>query len=54
MVGLARVGTLTQHIAYGPMNKLIAHDFGAPLHTLIVPGNLHPVEEEFLQLFAVS
>lgn len=44
-IGMARVGQPDQCIVAGPMNKLIDVDFGAPLHSLVLPGpELHPIE----------
>ena len=49
-VGLARVCSEDQTIIAGPMASLIDVDFGAPLHSLIIAGTLHVVEEEMLEL----
>ncbi|KAI9028611.1 tetrapyrrole methylase [Hyaloraphidium curvatum] len=53
-VGMARVGAQTQHIAAGSMEELLTHDFGPPLHTLIIPGTMHFLETELLRTFAIS
>jgi len=50
-VGLARVGQPTQLIKSGTMNELITFDFGGPLHSFIVCGKMHPVEEEYFTFF---
>ena len=50
-VGLARVGSDDQTIVAGPMSSLMDVDFGAPLHSLIIAGTLHSVEEEILDLY---
>mmetsp|Transcript_5240 Transcript_5240/g.15017 ORF Transcript_5240/g.15017 Transcript_5240/m.15017 type:complete len:270 (-) Transcript_5240:798-1607(-) len=49
-VGLARVGAENQTIVAGPMKQLVDMDFGAPLHTLVIAGELHPIEAEMLDL----
>lgn len=51
-VGLARVGSVTQKIKCCSLELMSKVDFGLPLHTLIIPGNLHPLEQEMLDLFS--
>lgn len=51
-VGVARAGSENPHIYCGNPSDIIKHDFGSPLHILIVPGSLHPVEEEYLNIFS--
>lgn len=53
-VGLARLGNSAQKIVAGPMKDLLGVDFGPPLHCLIIPGNLHPMEEEMLAFFSIQ
>ncbi|MCO5575961.1 hypothetical protein L7F22_029768 [Adiantum nelumboides] len=53
-VGLARIGNSTQKIVAGPMKDLLMVDFGPPLHSLIIPGNLHPMEEEMLAFHSIQ
>ncbi|MCO5561808.1 hypothetical protein L7F22_015432 [Adiantum nelumboides] len=53
-VGLARVGNSTQKIVAGSMKDLLMVDFGPPLHSLIIPGNLHPMEEEMLAFHSIQ
>jgi diphthine synthase len=53
VVGCARLGTPTAHLAYGQVKRLFAHNFGPPPHCLIVPGPLHFTEEEALKLHEV-
>ncbi|RME31756.1 diphthine synthase [Candidatus Woesearchaeota archaeon] len=48
VVGVARLGQERQLIQAGPVSELRERDFGKPLHSLIVPGDLHVVEEEAL------
>ncbi|XP_043858780.1 diphthine methyl ester synthase [Dromiciops gliroides] len=50
-VGLARVGSEEQKIAAGTLKQMCTVDLGGPLHTLIITGNLHPLEAEMLKLF---
>ncbi|CAI9605991.1 unnamed protein product [Staurois parvus] len=53
-VGLARVGASDQHIAAGTLQQLSTVDFGAPLHSLVISGCMHPLELDMLRLFAVD
>ncbi len=47
IVGCARLGG-DATILYGPIEQLMVADFGPPPHCLIIPGNLHFLEEEAL------
>lgn len=49
---IARAGSPSPGVFRGKLADLAKHDFGAPLHTLVVPGNLHFVEEEAVQTLA--
>ena len=51
-VGVARAGSETPFVQAGPAEKLRALDFGPPLHILIVPAELHDMEQTYLELFA--
>ena len=51
-VGIARAGSEHPVVVAGSGNKLKETDFGPPLHVLVVPGDLHPVEREYLETFA--
>lgn len=51
-VGLARVGWDDQQIVACSLKKMTETDLGSPLHSLVIPGNLHPIEEEMLKLWA--
>jgi len=53
-VGVARVGTATQQIVFGTLEQLRTHDFGAPLHSLVIVGQTHILEQEFLEQFRVA
>ena len=50
-VGCARLGNKDFKIISGKAKKLLKKDFGKPPHCLIVPGNLHFVEEESLEIW---
>ncbi|MBW9219865.1 diphthine synthase [Methanothermococcus sp. SCGC AD-155-N22] len=49
VVVLARAGSLKPKIVYGKIGDLIDYDFGPPLHSIIIPGKLHFMEEEALK-----
>ncbi len=51
-VGVARLGSDDVHVFAGTPDEVASHDFGSPLHLLVVPASLHPVEEESLETFA--
>ena len=53
-VGVARVGADSQKIVAGPMKSLLDVDFGAPLHSLIIAGQTHAIEDEILELYKVK
>lgn len=51
-IGLARVGNQDQRIVKTTIRGAIDLDLGAPLHSLIIPGKMHPLEEEMIDLFS--
>lgn len=52
-VGVARVGQSTQKIAVGTLGQMLSCDMGAPLHSLVLVGNVHPLEEEVLAFYSL-
>jgi hypothetical protein len=40
-----------QAIISGTMAELLLADFGGPLHSFIIPGEMHPMEEEMLAFY---
>lgn len=50
-VGLARIGRNDQTIKVDTIKNLSTDDLGAPLHSLIITGKLHPLEIDFLKIF---
>ena len=54
VVGCARLGAPDQKIVYGTVKELLNIDFGAPLHCLIITGNLHFMEEESLETYRAN
>ena len=53
-VGLARLGQPTQQIVAGTLQELLSVDYGEPLHSLIVCGELHELEMEMLKEYLVE
>lgn len=49
-VGFARIGSDDQIIKAGKISELLKFDFGGPMHILVIPGELHFMEEEALNL----
>lgn len=52
--GLARVGSPTQKVVVGPLQSLRDVDFGGPLHSLVVCGDIHECEVEHLSMYSAS
>ncbi|MFB6266101.1 MAG: diphthine synthase [Halodesulfurarchaeum sp.] len=50
-VVVARAGSDAPLVEAGPLSTLARRDFGGPLHLLVVPGDLHPMEREALVAF---
>jgi diphthine synthase len=48
VVGVARAGSHEPAVKAGYIEEVMKHNFGAPPHTLIVPGKLHFMEAEAL------
>jgi diphthine synthase len=51
-LAVARAGSPEPLVVRGGLAALARADLGAPLHTLVVPGALHFVEEEAVRTFA--
>jgi diphthine synthase len=49
---VARAGSDEPVVAAGIIKDLIDKNFGPPLHTIVVPGNLHFMESEALKVLA--
>ncbi|CAH0383997.1 unnamed protein product [Bemisia tabaci] len=50
-IGVARVGSECQQIQACPLSEMANIDLGPPLHSLVIAGDLHPLETEFLEQF---
>lgn len=53
-VAMARVGADDQKIVVANLRHLTSIDMGTPLHSLVIPGNMHPIELDMLKLFAMD
>ncbi|MFH1073108.1 MAG: diphthine synthase [Nanoarchaeota archaeon] len=53
LLGLARVGGESV-LRYGTAAELAQEDFGPPPHCLIIPGKLHFIEEEALDVWKID
>lgn len=53
-VGVARVGSDTQSICTSTLKSIQSCDLGGPLHSLVVAGNMHPLELDMLKLFTTD
>ncbi|MBT4651011.1 diphthine synthase [Candidatus Woesearchaeota archaeon] len=51
VVGCARLGCDDFIVKAGSLKELKKFDFGGPLHCLIIPGKMHFIEEEMLELW---
>jgi diphthine methyl ester synthase len=53
-IGVARVGQETQRIVSGTLAELRGVDFGSPLHSLVLVGHMHELEQALFDHFRVS
>lgn len=51
-VGIARAGSDDGIVFAGTAEKIVAREFGLPLHILVIPGELHDMERHYLEMFA--
>jgi diphthine synthase len=51
-IGIARAGSPCPCVKAGNIEALESFDFGGPLHIMVIPAELHFLEEEALQAFA--
>ena len=45
-MALVRVGTPTQKVVSGPLKQFLTLDLGEPLHSFVVCGEMHHIEED--------
>ncbi|KAH3832160.1 diphthine methyl ester synthase-like [Dreissena polymorpha] len=53
-VGVARVGAERQTICTSTLKSIVSCDLGGPLHSLVIPGQMHPLELDMLKLFTTD
>lgn len=53
-VGLARVGRKDQLIQSGTLEEMSKMDMGAPLHTLVLCGHMHPEEQKWIDYYRIK
>ncbi len=53
-MGISRLQADDQQIVAGTMQQLLEVDFGPPLHCLIIPGEVHVVETEMLEVYRIK
>jgi len=51
-VGVARIGSEDMKIKAGRVERVQSYDFGGPPHSIVIPGKLHFMEAEALQVLA--
>lgn len=51
-VGVARLGADDQRICTATLQQLVSCDLGGPLHSLVITGQLHPLEVDMLRVNA--
>jgi diphthine synthase len=51
VIGIARIGHPDCKIITGTIKELKEKDFGEPLHSIIIPGKMHHIEEEAINSF---
>lgn len=51
VIGLARVGTKTQLLKACMLEELCNVDLGESLHCLVIVGETHPMEDEYINMF---
>jgi len=49
---VARAGSKNPIVDAGSIKRLIKKDFGPPLHTVVIPGKLHFIEQESLRVIS--
>lgn len=51
VIGLARVGTKTQLLKACTLEELVNADLGESPHSLVIVGETHPMEDEYINMF---
>lgn len=53
-MGAARIGWPDQNIVAGTLAEMVEVNLGPPLHSLIIVGTMHSMEEQFLRQFYIN
>eukprot|EP00164_Ancoracysta_twista_P006334 GFYU01008800.1.p1 GENE.GFYU01008800.1~~GFYU01008800.1.p1 ORF type:complete len:274 (+),score=75.25 GFYU01008800.1:29-850(+) len=53
-IGVSRVGHEDQQIISGSMKQLVDVDFGGPLHSMVIAGDMHFLEKDIVDHYKVS
>lgn len=53
-IGVARVGSDEEQIQVGSLQQMSLVDLGGPLHSLVVVGRTHPLEQDLLRQYAIN
>ena len=53
-IGLSRVGSDNQQILVSTLEEIGDCDLGAPLHSIVIVGGVHPLEVEYLQYYSAK
>lgn len=53
-VGLGRVGCADQKIVAAKLKDFTSIDIGEPLHSFVITGNMHLMEQEMLKMFTLD
>jgi len=53
-VGVARIGATNQKIVSCTLDEMCTVDLGPPLHSLVICGKMHPLENDFLNMYALQ
>jgi diphthine synthase len=51
-VGVARIGSDNEGIVHSTLQEMVGVSMGPPLHSLIIVGPTHPMEDEILHIFS--
>jgi diphthine synthase len=51
-VGVARAGSVDVIVRAGSAERIRSENFGPPLHILVIPAELHDMEQRYLEMFA--
>ncbi|XP_039281795.1 diphthine methyl ester synthase [Nilaparvata lugens] len=52
-IAVCRVGSSDQKMTSTTLQKVTALEMGPPLHSLVIAGTLHPLEEEYISEFSL-